>query len=173
MVKQKVLFSKEECEWILSHATEYHTSTVSYDFERDKNLTRVLNSSDRISEQCELGQPEGALAEFLLDKLKALDFVNLDGAFLNYVRYFKGGFFTKHIDGPERHKTCIIQLSSEDQYKGGDLVVRDEIVSKEIGNTVIFGSNVSHELKLVEDGRRDCLVVWTKKGNIKEIKSLL
>ena len=170
---EKVLFTKDECEWILTHAKEYHTSTVSYDFERDPNSTRILNTNDRISEQCELGEPQGELAEFLLEKLKPLGFVNLDGAFLNYVRYFKGGFFRAHIDGPERHKTCIIQLTPEKEYKGGDLVVRNQIVSKEVGNSVIFGSNTLHELKLVEEGQRDVLVVWTKKGNIKEKKSLI
>lgn len=168
-----VLFTEEECNWLLDHATEYHESTVSYDWERTPELTRIKNDKERISEQCELGQPEGALQEFLLEKLKPLGFVNLDGAFLNFVRYFKGGFFTKHIDGPERHKTCIIQLTPAEAYKGGNLIVRDKVVGKEIGTTVIFGSNVPHELTLVEEGYRNCLVVWTKRGNLIEKNTLI
>jgi hypothetical protein len=172
-MKELVLFTEEECKWLLSHATDYHESVISYDWERTPGLIRVKNYKDRISEQCELGQPEGPLAEFLLEKLKPLGFINLDGAFLNYVRYFKGGFFAKHIDGPERHKTCIIQLTPKEAYKGGDLIVRDKVVSKEVGTTVIFGSNVSHELTLLEEGYRNCLVVWTKKGNLIEKNTLI
>lgn len=165
-MEEKRLFTEDECNWLLDHATEFHQSTISYDWNRTPELTRIVNDKERISEQCELGQPEGPLKEFLLEKLKPLGFINLDGAFLNYVRYFKGGFFTKHIDGPERHKTCIIQLTPEEKYKGGDLIVRDKVVSKEVGTTVIFGSNVPHELTLVEKGYRNCLVVWTARGNL-------
>lgn len=168
-----VLFTEEECNWLLDHATDFQESTISYSWGRDPKLTRIKNDKERISEQCELGQPEGVLKEFLIEKLKPLGFVNLDGAFLNYVRYFKGGFFTKHIDGPERYQTCIIQLTPEDKYKGGNLIVRDKIVGKEVGNTVIFGSNVSHELTLIEEGYRNCLVVWTKKGNILQKNTLI
>ena len=172
-MEEQLLFTEEECNWLLDHATDYHDSTVSYDWNRTPELQRIKNDKERISEQCELGQPEGPLKDFLLEKLKPLGFQNLDGAFLNYVRYFKGGFFTKHIDGPERHKTCIIQLTPEEVYKGGDLIVRDKIVSKEVGTTVIFGSNVPHVLTLVEEGYRNCLVVWTKKGNLIEKNTLI
>lgn len=172
-MEQKVLFTEEECNWLLSHATVFEQSTVSYDGERTPELTRIVNENDRISEQCEFGEPKGELKQFLLKKLKPLDFVNLDGAFLNYVRYFKGGFFTKHIDGPGRHQTCIIQLTPEDKYKGGDLIVRDKVVGKKVGTTVIFGSNVPHELTLVKEGYRNCLVVWTKRGNLREKNMLI
>lgn len=172
-MKELVLFTEEECNWLLGHATDYRESTVSYDWNRSPELSDIINERERISEQCQIGQPEGALKEFLLDKLKPLGFLNLEGAYLNYVRYYKGGFFTKHIDGPERHKTCIIQLTPEQKYKGGNLIVREKVIGKEVGTSVIFGSNVPHELTLVEEGRRDCLVVWTKKGNLIETNTLI
>jgi hypothetical protein len=172
-MEELVLFTEEECKWLLDQATDYRTSLMSYGWNRTPELSGIKNDKERISEQCELGQPEGPLKDFLLEKLKPIGFQNLDGAFLNYVRYFKGGFFTKHIDGPERHKTCIIQLTPEEAYKGGDLIVRDKVVSKEVGTTVIFGSNVPHELTLVEEGYRNCLVVWTKKGNLIEKNTLI
>lgn len=171
--KEKILFTAEECDWLLQHATEYVDSTVSYDFERDPNLTSIPNAKHRVSQQCNLGQPTGELEKFLLEKLKPFDVVNLDGAYLTYVKYFKGGHFARHIDGPERYKTCIIQLSNSESYKGGNLLVEDSKVGREIGNAVIFGANVPHELTLVEEGRRDCLVVWTAKGNTIEKKTLI
>lgn len=173
MFEEKILFTAEECKWLLDHATEYVDSTVSYDFERSENLTRISNPRDRISQQCELGEPEGALKDFLLEKLKPIGVVNLDKAFLNYVRYFKGGHFARHIDGPERYKTCIIQLSNPNNYSGGNLLVKDKVIGKEVGNTVIFGSNIPHELTLLESGQRDVLVVWTAKGNTLEKKTLI
>lgn len=173
MFTEKILFTEQECNWLLDHATEYAESTVSYDFERNESLTRVPNPKDRISQQCELGEPKGALKEFLIKKLKPIGIVNLDKAFLNYVRYFKGGHFAKHIDGPERYKTCIIQLTDPKKYSGGNLIVNDSIIGKETGNTVIFGSNIPHELTLVEEGQRDVLVVWTARGNTLEKNTLI
>lgn len=173
MVQEKILFTKEDCQWLLDHALEYVESTVSYDFERTKSLTRIANPKDRISQQCELGEPQGTIKEFLTEKLKPIGIVNLDKAFLNYVRYFKGGHFAKHIDGPERYKTCIIQLTDPSKYSGGNLLVKDRVIGKQLGNTVIFGSNITHELTLVEEGQRDVLVVWTAKGNTLEKKSLI
>jgi hypothetical protein len=170
---EKILFTEEECKWLLSHAKEYVPSSVSYDTERKSNSTHIYNIKDRLSEEYGLGYPEGKLASFLLEKLKPIGFINLKGTFLNYLKYYKGGFFAKHIDGPERHKTCIIQLTSQDKYLGGDLIVNNKLVSKKIGNTVIFSSNTYHELKKVEKGIRECLVIWTKKGNIAERKVLI
>lgn len=172
-MREKILFTEEECKWLLTHAKEYSPSTVSYDIEKKSNLTHIHNSKDRLSEEYGLGKPEGKLASFLLEKLKPIGFINLKGTFLNYLRYYKGGFFAKHIDGPERHKTCIIQLSSQDNYSGGDLIVNNEVISKKIGNTVIFSSNTYHELTKVKKGIRECLVIWTKKGNLKERKVLI
>jgi|SaaInlStandDraft_1057018.scaffolds.fasta_scaffold120641_2 hypothetical protein len=173
MYKQLQLFTANECVWMLGHAQDYINSTVSYDWGRTKHLTGLASSRDRISEQCNFGQPKGPLHDLLLEKFKVFNFVNLDGTYLSFVRYYQGGFFAKHIDGPERYTTAIIQLSNEEDYSGGQLFVKDTEVSRTQGTTVHFDANTEHELKLVTEGQRDALVVWSVKGNLKLKNTLL
>ena len=167
---ERHLFTAEDCDWLLTQAGEFEPSMVGY---ADPVLgaiarTGKINSEDRISEQCDMGQPKGELYEFLFDRLKSLDLINLNNSFIGFVRYHEGGFFTKHVDGPERAYTIIIQLSEEDEYTGGDLVVLNQVIGKAKGNTVIFGTQVPHELKKVTSGTRNALVIWIDKSSTLE-----
>ena len=164
---EQELFTAEDCDWLLAQAGEFEPSKVGYANSKEDAALRSakINSKDRISEQCDMGQPKGELYDFLFNKLKPLNLINLDNSFIGFVRYHEGGFFTKHVDGPERAYTIIIQLSEENEYTGGDLVVLNQVVGKEKGNTVVFGTQVSHELKKVTSGTRNALVIWLDKSS--------
>ena len=78
------------------------------------------------------------------------------------------GFYGMHIDkalnGPVRKLSLTIQLSSPEDYEGGELALHfsknAEIMPKELGKMVAFPSYVLHEVRPVTKGTRYSLVAW-------------
>ena len=92
------------------------------------------------------------------------------------LRYDEGHFFKRHADRltqhGERRKNIIIQLSNKNDYEGGELIIDKTVVSKEIGNTVIFDCGILHEVKLLTSGTRYCFVAHLQKSDL-EVKNTL
>lgn len=123
------------------------------------------------------------------------DIIGLDGQSAQYTVYDKGEFYNWHIDQgissfykPEhnnahgfteevikdeiipkgelvRKLSFSLQLSDEDEYKGGDLQIMDEgesmyEVPKKKGLLVCFDSRARHRVTKVTSGRRKSLVGW-------------
>ena len=87
---------------------------------------------------------------------------------LHYVRYEPGGHFDWHTDlgvGPmsTRKISISVQLSSADEYAGGDLEFCPHGVIdrfRGIGNAVAFPSYIAHRVLPVTSGNRHALVAW-------------
>jgi len=101
---------------------------------------------------------------------------------LQYVKYEKGGFFTKHSDVVRNDKgmdvfralTMSVNLTNENDYTGGELVVYkdtklpngthtyEEIdrLDREKGSFIIIPSFFVHEALKVESGCREAVVTW-------------
>ncbi len=114
--------------------------------------------------------------DFLNQKLNSIGIINNPPFNIN--KYMVGSFFQKHMDiggkndpHSERVKTLIVNLSDKNDYVGGDLIIDNNIVSREIGNAFLFPSNTLHELKELTYGVRYSLVMWLKNNNLK--KSIL
>lgn len=100
-----------------------------------------------------------------------IDFTNF--AEIQYARYDKGCFFKKHKDtiykevSDKRILTFSINVSEEDSYENGELVVFDDRgktviaqLSKKIGSFIIFPSIFFHEAREVVSGTREAIVTW-------------
>jgi PKHD-type hydroxylase len=78
------------------------------------------------------------------------------------------GHYGMHIDkilnGAARKLSLTIQLSSPEDYEGGELVLQTgnevEIMSKDLGKMIVFPSYVLHEVRPVTKGTRYSLVAW-------------
>ena len=78
------------------------------------------------------------------------------------------GRYDKHVDtmfeGAVRKLSISVQLSDEDSYEGGELILYtggDNTISpKEEGSLLIFPSFTLHEVKPVTSGTRYSLVTW-------------
>ena len=92
---------------------------------------------------------------------------------IQYARYDEGCFFKKHRDtiylnsNNQRTLTFSINVSEENEYDGGELVVFDEKgkeviaeLSKEIGSYIVFPAFYFHEAKEVTRGSREAIVTW-------------
>ena len=87
-------------------------------------------------------------------------------------RYSLGQFYDKHIDfngNPDlksytRKLSMSVQLSDEDSYEGGDLIIyyggEQYIAPKGKGTIIVFDSRLTHEVTPITRGERYSLVKW-------------
>lgn len=149
---QKVLFSKEECSFILEGIKE---SIGNSDFDiKDRKYKEWLIVDRNI-------------LDLILEKIKMFGVENIkEGRIL---RYDVGCFFDKHVDTwhkyPHRFKTVVIQLSDEFDYDGGKMTYGDTIFDKRIGNTVIFEGIVVHGMEKIISGTRYAFVIWLERDD--------
>ena len=95
---------------------------------------------------------------------------------LQYTKYYgNGGNYNWHADlGPSisnRKLSCVLQLSSPEEYDGGDLQMNlgGEIsnVTKDLGTLCFFPSFVLHRVTPVSLGVRKSLVLWLSGANFR------
>jgi hypothetical protein len=149
---QKILFTKNECELILGGITNSIAGTT-YTLSNRNYKEWLITDSDIIN--------------LILNKIKIFGVINIkEGRIL---KYEIGGLFDTHVDTydkhPHRYKTVIIQLSDSDTYDGGELVIGNEVISKEIGNTVIFSGLIPHSMSVVKNGFRYSFVIWLERND--------
>ena len=83
-----------------------------------------------------------------------------------FTRYVVGEFYGPHFDiGPgkltERKLSLTVQLSTPDEYTGGELVIYPEFVApKDQGTMTVFPSFMCHDVRPVKTGVRYSLVSW-------------
>jgi PKHD-type hydroxylase len=83
-----------------------------------------------------------------------------------FTRYEVGEFYGPHFDiGPgkltERKLSLTVQLSTPDEYTGGELVIYPEFVApKDQGTMTVFPSFMCHDVRPVKTGVRYSLVSW-------------
>ena len=86
------------------------------------------------------------------------------------LRYEQGGHYDWHIDHDDqscsRKLTCIVQLSDETAYEGGDLhlfpplTLSSPLDWRACGTLIIFPVYVPHRVVKVDAGIRNALVFW-------------
>ena len=157
---QKVMFTSEECD-IIINGIENHQGTTNYDIDDRKYKEWLILNED--------------ILNLILEKLKIIGVKKIKEG--RVLKYEKGGFFDEHTDTfekyPHRYKTVIIQLSDENEYKGGTMTFGDEILNKEIGNTAIFLGTTIHSMKKIEEGIRYAFVIWLERNDFDLKKALL
>ena len=157
---QKVILNSDEVDQIKGLAQKWFDSKV-------QNKGYLPNH--RKSFECDIDP--SLIESILLPKLTEYNIKSITGQVI-VLQYNKGCYFKRHQDRidlnpktTDRQQTLIIQLSDENDYEGGELVVRDIITNKSKGNMVLFDSNEWHELKELTNGTRYCLVIWLKADN--------
>ena len=91
---------------------------------------------------------------------------------VQFSKYNEGCFYGKHVDYADNyeHKTrklsLSLQLSDENEYEGGELILYNNIqndvitLCKSKGTIVVFDSRITHEVTPVTSGTRYSLVKW-------------
>lgn len=149
---QKILFNKNECEFILSGIDNSIADTT-------------YTLSNRNYKEWLISEP--IVLNLILSKIKIFNANNIkEGRIL---KYEVGGVFDTHVDTydkyPHRYKTIIIQLSDSNTYEGGVLIIGNESISKEIGNTIIFSGTTPHSMGVIKKGFRYSFVIWLERDD--------
>lgn len=166
---QKVLFSKKETESIKNLAETYNKAEVY------SNGEIKVKESVRNSYKYPFND-NSVFKNIIVPKLADLGIVDI-GYESMLLKYTKGHYFIRHQDrlstSGNRKKTLVIQLSSADDYDGGELKVLDETASKELGNVILFDAADFHEVKKIKSGTRYCFLAFLEQSDLVVKKNIL
>jgi len=158
ILKEKILFSKEECKSIISY-----------------NETHITNW--RMGDRNYKSQPINYSLEtnWLFDKLK--DFVERETNIqirtikktIHFHKFTKGDWFGKHNDVRDNRLYAVGVLLNDD-FSGGDFKLynpNEIILNKVIGNTYLFDVRIDHEITPILEGERYSLLWFLQNEHIK------
>jgi hypothetical protein len=165
ILKEKILFSKEECESIISYNDTYITNWRMGD--RKYNSQPINYSLD---------------TKWLFNKLR--DFVeneiNIEirtiKKTIHFHKFTKGDWFGKHNDIRD-DRVFAVGVLLNDNFDGGDFKLYNpgEVkLDKVTGNTYIFDVKINHEITPILEGERYSLLWFLQQEHIKsKINKLL
>lgn len=179
---QEILFSREECEFILNeHTHSIFKRSVAGDISDDMSESIKKQIRDWRTSYDSHIELTPKTKNLLLSKLNKYGIHNME-ELSRVVRYEKGQQFKPHRDSEDgynhRYKTLVIQLSDEVDYEGGDLVVYDKegntiTTNKSIGNMILFNSDLLHEAKPVINGTRYIWITWLRSTDFNLKKGMI
>jgi hypothetical protein len=195
MIYQEKIFTKEECDKIISYQNVYldllfRSKEPSIDLEnrrieqvgivlKGKKLGKFFNVWDIVNDAESEWMFERLFNWFSkVSKIECNPDVKPYGCSLH--KYSKGDSFTKHIDlnpnFPDRRWNLGIQLNEE--YEGGEYICYDDnnneiVLNKEVGTVVAYNSTTLHEIKEIRSGERWSIVVPVWKHYLLQKKNLL
>ena len=158
ILKEKILFSKEECESIISYNETHITNWRMGD--RKYNSQPIIYSLE---------------TKWLFDKLKT--FVETETNIkiikikekIHFHKFIKGDWFGKHNDIRD-NRVYAVGVLLNDNFSGGDFKLynpNEIIVDKVVGNTYIFDVRIDHEITSILDGDRYSLLWFLQYEHIK------
>ena len=158
LIKQKVLFKKNECDLIKNL---FKSNPQNWDL-KDRNF-----NSEAINYSLE--------TEWIFDKLKT--FVETETNIqirkikkqIHYHTFKEGEWFGKHNDIRDRRLYAIGVLLNDD-FSGGDFKLHnlnEIILNKVVGNTYIFDVRIDHKITPILEGERFSLLWFLENEHIK------
>lgn len=175
MVTEKKLFSQKDCEYIKSF----------YDVAIEKNEKGFKIISEKHPQGIAIKDGSAVswneiqsetLDRFLLSKLNELGITSLP--FLKLMKYGKGNKMKPHrdfqaYDTSTIYRSATIQLSSTEEYKGGELFVEGHKASNIQGTAIMFNPYQQHWVTEITEGERWVIVAFLEESHFSIKKSLL
>jgi hypothetical protein len=161
---ERVLFTKEECEIILSYN---NTHITNWKMEDRKYNSQPIDYSIE--------------TKWLFDKLK--DFVERDIDIeinvvkkqIHFHRFKEGDWFAKHNDIRD-NRIYAVGVLLNDNFDGGDFKLyntTEHTLNKIAGNTYVFDVRIEHEITPILNGERYSLLWFLQYQHIKIEKNKL
>lgn len=156
LLREKILFSKEECDRIIKYVGENELKKWDYK-DRSYFSSTIIKTNETI-------WIFEKLQTFLYENIQDNDLTFND--FIHFHKYNRQGKFDKHNDIRKNRKYGIGVLLNDD-FVGGDFKFffedKEMILKKEIGNCYIFDTNIYHEIQIILDGTRFS-ILWFIEG---------
>ena len=158
ILKEKILFSKEECNSIMLYNETDITNWIVGD--RKYNSQPINYSLE---------------TKWLFDKLKKFVETETKIKFrsikkqIHFHKYVKGDWFGKHNDIRENRLYAVGVLLNDD-FSGGNFKLynpNEIILDKVIGNTYLFDVRIDHEITPILDGERYSLLWFLQNEHVK------
>jgi hypothetical protein len=157
-LKEKVLFSKEDCESIIlfndTHITNWRMKDRKYDSQPIKYSIETKWIFDKLKTFFEL---ETGLV------------INKNKEEIHFHKFIKGDWFDKHNDVRDNRLYAIGVLLS-DEFSGGDFKMYNPteiVLDKVIGNAYLFDVKIYHEITPILEGERYSLLWFLENKHIK------
>lgn len=159
----KTIFTKEECDYIKSF---WNNSNVIESGGRQ--LIQLENNILSINSECSghlnYFNEKHELFNFVLNRFKQINVKKITSA-IKITKYVKGDYFLPHKDfqyyeNGELSRTIVIQLSENNEYCGGDLIVENVVQNRNIGECITIKASQLHEVTEITSGVRYGLVVF-------------
>lgn len=157
MIKEKILFTKEECEIVISYKDNTITNWKTND--RKYNSWAIVYSSEN-------GWIFNKLKRFVEDytDIKIKSFKET----IHVHKFTEGDWFAKHNDVRD-NRIYAVGVLLNDNFMGGDFRLynpSEYTISKETGNTYIFDVRIEHEITQILRGERYSLLWFLQKEHL-------
>jgi hypothetical protein len=164
ILKEKILFSKRECESII---WDTNKNSAHFDNKDRKYISQPINYS------LENKWVFNKLKNFFESETGLQIIKNKE--VIHFHKFVKDDWFDKHNDIRENRLFAVGVLLNDD-FKGGDfkLYTQNEIIiNKVIGNSYLFDVKIYHEIKPILEGERYSLLWFLENEHIKTEKNNL
>ena len=193
MLKQEVLFSKEDCAYIRnffdeSTEVEGHDTLTLVDTIGQAKFNREIGEKEanadgtlivrwrKDSNATWIESDSKVLKDFLVEKLTPWGVTSIPT--MKIMKYKVGHKLVKHVDFSKYgsqiiYRSFSTQLSNPDDYDGGDLLITGhEDGMKDEGNAIMFAPTYEHEITRITRGSRYALVIFFEEEHFGTPKQL-
>jgi hypothetical protein len=163
MLTQTILFTKEECDYIIGLKNKYPQQGDNGRWEEFDNFIYKFHTLEHLSD---IDWIIKRLCDFFESQMDLHIFVRPTK--LNLHHYTEGDEFGKHIDTGTPIKEWNVGIILNEDFDGGDYLVFDEndepiIIDKKIGNVCIYQSQTPHQVTPITKGERWAVAMFIHK----------
>ncbi len=151
MIEHKNFLSKKECDFFIEFHDLHYGKAPGSRLSGNLKIIEMLPISNKIKEFRKV------LSQLILKANKH------NKVFLDYAElvawHGEGIFMEKHTDYSHQHLSSILYLN--DNYKGGETVIGNNVIKPETGKVIFFsGTKIPHSVKKLIKGRRYTIPSW-------------
>lgn len=161
LLKEKIIFTKEECESILSYNTNFNKNWEKYDRKyNSQSINYSLKTKWLFNRLIEFTE---AVCDIEIKKIKEI---------IHFHKFVKGDWFDKHNDILD-NRIYAVGVLLNNNFEGGEFNLYNPIkqsLNKIIGNTYLFDVRIEHEITPILTGERYSLLWFLQKEHIKTNK---
>ena len=163
MLSQLILFTKEECDYIIGLKNKYPLLGENGRWEEFDDFRYKFYTLEYASD---IDWVIKRLCDFFESQMGLTIFTRPTKLNLHY--YTEGDEFDKHIDTGTPIKEWNVGVILNEDFEGGDYLVFDEndepiVIDKKIGNVCIYQSQTPHQVTPIIKGERWAVAMFIHK----------
>lgn len=163
MFKQRVIFTKDECEQIIKYSEDIN-DIYNSDIERRFGVNYISYNVYNVDKYNWIFTK---LLNFFIEETDSK--IKENPKIVHMHKYDTGGGFIKHHDKNQPTRVFNIGVQLNDDYEGGELNLYYDnkiTVDKIAGNCYIFRPEIFHEVLKVREGARWSLILFLHYDNL-------